>query len=83
MERFDIDLYRWNIKWLRKTISSEEGRSRIGYAFDGRPVRRRSVYPRTLVSSTELAKDGWENTRQREAVVLRRLEEEKQGRCRV
>lgn len=77
LEPLDIDVYRWNIERFRKTLRSEEGRSRIGHAFDGRPVRKRSDYPRTLVSSRELAKDGWENTRQREFLVLRRLEEEK------
>ena len=59
-----------------KTLSTEEGGKQIGYAYDGRPARKRSDYPRTMVSSRELAKDGWENTRQREFVVLRRLVEE-------
>ncbi|KAG4415504.1 hypothetical protein IFR04_011376 [Cadophora malorum] len=58
MERFDIDVYRWNVDWLRKTLSTEEGRKQIGYAYDGRLARKRSDYPRTMVSSREPAKDG-------------------------
>ncbi|KAH7385027.1 hypothetical protein BKA64DRAFT_759895 [Cadophora sp. MPI-SDFR-AT-0126] len=76
MERFDIDVYRWNLDWLRKTLATDEGKKNIGYAFDERPLRKQSDYQRGMVNVSEIAMDGWQNTRQKEFVILSKLEEE-------